>query len=307
MKVSLFWFRRDLRLEDNTALFEALKSSSESSPVLPIFIFDNNILDKLEVVDSRVQFIHQQILKLNSQLKKFESSIKVLQGDPLTIWKQLIKEYRVDSVYINRDYEPYGIKRDQKIQTLLASSGIELKLFKDQVVFERMDVLKQDGTPYTVFTPYKNKWLEKFKWQGGDPVTKLKAKSINFYKETFKCPSLKQIGFTQTDITCKNFDLSVVTGYEKNRETPSLDATSYLGVHLRFGTVSIRKVIELLKGSHDVFLSELIWREFFMQILYHFPHVVYQNFKPKYNAIHWRNNKNEFKLWSQGKTGYPFS
>ncbi len=298
MKSSIFWFRRDLRLEDNTALYFAL---SQKENVLPIFIFDENILEELPIDDPRVQFIYKSLEQINQQLQKNQSSLLILKGKPEEIWTELIKEHHIDSVYINKDYEPYGIKRDEKIEKLLSKNNIGLFRFKDQVIHEESKVMKADGTPYTVFTPYKNKWLSIYKPQG----VKSKISFKNFHQKKYPFPSIQELGFVKSNIVVKEYKINDLSNYEIARNFPGLDATSYLGPHLRFGTVSIRQVIAQLKKSDHIFLSELIWREFFMQILFHFPKVISQNFRPKYDGIKWLNNTVDFKIWCEGKTGYP--
>ncbi len=296
--ISLYWFRRDLRLEDNTALIKALENKTD---VLPIFIFDENITDELPENDPRITFIYKNLKDINDTLNKTVNSILCLKGDPQEIWKDLINKYDIDSVYINKDYEPYARDRDQEVQSLLEDSGISLEVFKDQVIFEENEILKNDGLPYTIYIPYKNKWLANFESIAKSPSLEF----VNFYSCSFELPSLEQLGFKQSEIKVQDYDLGVVKSYDLARDIPSMDGTSYLSPHLRFGTVSIRQIISTLKGQQSIFLNELIWREFFMQVLYHFPKVINNNFKPKYDAIQWRNNENEFKKWCEGNTGYP--
>ena len=298
MTHTIFWFRRDLRLTDNTGLFEALKSNTN---VLPIFIFDEKILNELEADDARVQFIHQSLEHINNELKNYKSSILCLKGNPLELWKQLISDYNIEAVYTNTDYEPYAKQRDAEVESLLSENNISFHTFKDQVIFEPRDILKQDGNPYTVYTPFKNKWLEHFK----GVALHTKPQFENLYQNAFDFPSLESIGFKNANKAVKPFQLDQVSDYAKFRDYPNKDIGSYLGPHLRFGTVSIREIISELKPEDSTFLSELIWREFFMQILFHFPHVVHNNFRNKYDDIAWRNNEDEFKLWCEGKTGYP--
>jgi deoxyribodipyrimidine photo-lyase len=297
MKVSIFWFRRDLRLEDNTALYEAV---SRKQNVLPIFIFDDDILDELPADDPRVHFIYKTLKSIDQKLRKHNSSLCILKGKPLAIWKELIQKYDVESVFINKDYEPYAMKRDQEIEAFLRKNGTEVFMYKDQVIHEESEVLKKDGTPYTVYTPYKNKWLEQY-----IPKTlKPKITFENFHKESISFPGMEELGFQASSIVVREFDLQNLDNYAKSRDYPGLDATSYLSPHLRFGTISIRQVIAQLNKTNHIFLSELIWREFFMQILFHFPHVVTQNFRPKYDGIIWRNDTNDFEKWCKGETGY---
>lgn len=298
-KISIFWFRRDLRIEDNTALYQALKGGL---PVLPIFIFDENILNELEEDDSRVSFIYNELQKINSWLETKNGKILCLKGSPLNVWQELISKYSIINVFFNKDYEPYAIKRDTEVIELLNKNNISVSSFKDHVIFEENEILKNDGTPYTVYTPYKNKWLEKFKEH---PLGIKSLPNTKFYRIETLFPKLQDLGFHPSEIKVKAYTLSDLATYGKTRDFPHKNTTSYLGPHLRFGTVSIRQIIKETEKSDPVFLSELIWREFFIQILFHFPRVVTQNFKQKYNGISWRNTENDFELWCQGKTGYP--
>lgn len=299
-KIVVFWFRRDLRLEDNTALHHALSSGFK---VIPIFIFDQNILENLSRNDARVSFIYETLDFIHQQLSQFESSLHCYMGKPIDVWKQLITTYSITQVYFNKDYEPYAVKRDRDLSQLLAENNITLFSFKDQVIFEEHDILKNDGKPYTVFTPYKNKWIDTFNDQ---TIREFKNTPFsNFKKLSIPFPSLESIGFKTAWQKVKPINLLKLHLYNKTRDFPAQDSGSYLGPHLRFGTVSIRQLITPLKREDEVFLNELIWREFFMQILYHFPSVVYNNFKFKYDAIVWRNNEHEFKQWCNGTTGYP--
>lgn len=300
MQISIFWFRRDLRLHDNTALHFALQDKLK---VLPVFIFDTNILNELEPDDPRVNFIHLNLQLINNKLLKYNSSILCLQGDPEKIWEELINNYSIKKVFVNKDYEPYAIDRDSKINALLHKEGIEMYAFKDQVIFEENDILKADGHPYTVYTPYRNKWMEHF---GKTEVAPLGlSRFSNFIESTRSFPTLLELGFKKSNIEVKDYNLTRISEYTAVRNFPAMDATSYLSPHLRFGTVSIRQVIAQLGPNHETFLNELIWREFFMQILFHFPQVINQSFKPQYNGIKWRNNPEEFKHWCSGETGYP--
>ena len=298
-KIVLFWFRRDLRLNDNHGLHEALKSDF---PVLPVFIFDENIIDELNDDDPRLNFIYDSLSLMNHTLVSKSSGILCLKGDPLEIWNDLLDKYDIQEVYTNEDYEPCAIQRDAQVSELLIESGIAFHSFKDQVIFEKDEVVKQDGFPYTVYTPYKNKWLEKFH----DGM--LKDFKVDFWEGYFKFnnkfPSLEEIGFKKSSIKVVPFNLTVVQDYVKTRNIPSIHGTSSLSPHLRFGTVSIREMVSKAKAN-STFLSELIWREFFMQILYNFPHVVNHNFRQKYDGIQWRNNEVEFEKWKKGETGYP--
>ena len=298
MKISIFWFRRDLRLEDNIALYESI---SLKKNVLPIFIFDDNILNELPNDDPRVNFIYQTLFDINLVLKKHNISLLILKGKLEDVWNKLIQNYTIESVFINKDYEPYAIKRDQKLGEVLKANGIELHSFKDQVVFEESEVVKANGEPYTVFTPFKRKWLSLY-----NPLTlKPKITFENFHQVNYPFPKKEELGFKSSSIYVKDFELSGVSTYAETRNFPILDSTSYLGPHLRFGTIGVRQIIAELDPSNEVFLSELIWREFFMQILFHFPKVVTGNFRPKYDGIKWRNKEEDFDKWCRGETGYP--
>ena len=299
-KVSIFWFRRDLRLEDNKGLHEALQSGNK---VVPLFIFDKDILESLPKNDARVTFIYQTLQKLDKELREYRSSLIIKKGKPLEVWRKLIEEYTIQRVYTNKDYEPYAIKRDKEIADFLTSKGIRFNAFKDQVIFEENEVLKNDGTPYTVFTPYKNKWLQNFSEK--KDTQDFTIDLANFYQFSSEFPPLASIGFEESTIKVKPYNLSNLDLYDEVRDFPAEDKTSYLSPYLRFGLVSTRKMVRFALKTNQTFLSELIWREFFMQILYHFPKVVTQNFKQKYDAVPWRNNEEEFKKWCEGKTGYP--
>lgn len=299
-RLSVYWFRRDLRLEDNTALARALESGF---PVLPLFIFDTHIIDELDADDARIFFIYNQLEKIHRQLGKLHSSLHVYMGNPLEIWKEVLSDYEINAVYVNKDYEPYALERDREIAELLLSRGIPCHRFKDQVIFEEQDIVKADGKPYTVFTPYKKRWMESF--QGLASPSFAGETGNNFYSGSRPFPRLEDLGFKASAKMVLPYDLSNLRDYPGLRDLPAPDATSHLSPHLRFGTVSIRKIISLLGPSDDAFLSELIWREFFMQILYHFPRVVNQNFKTRYNGISWNTSEEDFGLWCEGKTGYP--
>ena len=298
-KVSIFWFRRDLRLNDNHGLYKALEAPF---PVLPIFIFDTDIIGELETDDPRVTFIHDQINELNQLLKASSGGIYCLQGPPLEVWNQILNEFEVHSVYANEDYEPYAIIRDQNVGQLLSTKGITFNLFKDQVIFAKNDIVKEDGAPYTVFTPYKNKWWKSF---GLSPLPDYSNPNFQqLYPNNFPFPSLADIGFKRSSIKVLKYNLEHLAQYQQIRDYPGIDQTTKLSPHLRFGTVSIREIVRK-SVNYSTFVNELIWREFFMQILYHFPQVVGANFKRKYDQIPWRNVPEEFELWKQGNTGYP--
>jgi deoxyribodipyrimidine photo-lyase len=301
MKINIFWFRRDLRLDDNTGLKVALNSEN---PVLPVFIFDTNILAELPTDDPRVSFIHEALMSLNKNLLMKGSSLHIEKGDPVSVWKKLISAFEIGAVYINKDYEPYAITRDNTIESILKLKHIPLYRFKDQVIFEEGEILKPDNKPYTVFTPYKNKWLSKFRLSSCIDK-KRNLQKDNFIKVFSPFPSIEAIGFRQSDIKVRLYDLSVIPDYDKFRDFPAEDKTSYLSPHLRFGTISIRTLVVKALNENIIFLNELIWREFFMQILFHFPNVVTANFRTNYDDIQWRNSEKEFERWCRGETGYP--
>ncbi|MTI22520.1 deoxyribodipyrimidine photo-lyase [Fulvivirga sp. RKSG066] len=303
--ISIFWFRRDLRFDDNTGLHEALEGNN---PVLPIFIFDKHILDDLEDKDDgRVTFIFDELTALNEQLKEKGSTLLTFYDTPEKAFKQLVKDYNITKVYTNRDYEPYARDRDEKIADLLKDNDIEFELFKDHVILEPDEALKDDGDPYVVFTPYSKTWRSNLKPKDLEPVPSA-LYFDNFHQHQFKkIIPLKEMGFERSslDIPSKNITDNTLKNYADLRDYPAEKGTSRLGIHFRFGTVSIRKVAKEAKEKSDTYLNELIWREFYQTILYHFPKVVDSNFKSKYDAVNWRNNEKEFEAWCQGKTGYP--
>ena len=299
MKISVFWFRRDLRLEDNTALHHALSSGY---PVLPVFIFDLGILKELPEDDPRVSFVYNVLRTIHMRLLKKGSSLLCLYGDTLKIWEDLIRKYKIAEIFFNKDYEPYALERDSRVIELLKKNKIAVNMFKDQVIFEQNDIMKDDGKPYTVYTPYKKKWLRYFR---DLKITSFKDPNPgNYYICNIPFPGLEQTGFRQSSVKVRKYDISNLDNYHSTRDFPAMDSTSYLGPHLRFGTVSIRQVIDRQSPVNEVFLSELIWREFFMQIIYHFPDSARNNFKSQYNGIEWLNNTDEFERWCQGNTGY---
>jgi deoxyribodipyrimidine photo-lyase len=300
----IFWFRRDLRLDDNCGLYRALE---QGLPVLPVFIFDTDILNELEdKADKRVSFIYHAILKLQEELKELGSSLYVLHGKPLEAFKNLIKKFSVHTVFTNHDYEPYAINRDQAIRELLVKNKIEFKTFKDQVIFEKNEVVKPDGSYYSVFTPFSKKWKACLT-PGHYKPFQVKKYASNFYKsESFRIPTIKEIGFEKITIE-KDFELSPgqISNYHQTRDIPSIAGTTRAGVHLRVGTVSVRSLVAEAIKLNETFLNELIWREFFMQMLWHEPRLEYECFRREYESIQWRNNENEYNLWKEGKTGYP--
>ena len=304
-KISVFWFRRDLRLHDNVGLHHALKSGH---PVLPLFIFDKEILDKLPKDDARVNFIYETLQKLRNKLEQeCESSIAFYHSTPTIVFSNLVQQYDIQAVYTNHDYEPYAKQRDEEIRTLLDKYTISLHTFKDQVIFEKNEVIKGDGTPYVVYTPFMRKWKEKF-----NSKTHLTNYTIEFSRfiADSKLPNvtLEDMGFRISEIEVPDYVVSsdLIKNYEATRNFPAKkQGTSRLGPHLRFGTVSVREMVKkAIAEENEVFWSELIWREFFMQILWHFPHTTSKAFKPKYDRIEWRNNESEFEKWKTGQTGY---
>lgn len=304
MNTVIHWHRRDLRLEDNAGLYEALKSGSH---VQPIFIFDTNILDKLEdKSDARVTFIHTELLRLNEELKALGSTLKVYYGNPTTLWTKILKEIQPSAVYTNRDYEPYAKERDTAVEQILTEHNTPFLTFKDHVIFETDEILKDDGTPYVVYTPYSRKWKQKLNDYYLQPYPNV-AYFQNFKKaEHTPILSLSEMGFEKNPMSFpkKNTTLGIIKNYEEHRNFPAIEGTSRLSVHFRFGTISIRDKASKGNKSSEKWLNELIWRDFYIQILHHFPHVVTGSFKPKYDAIQWSTNEEHFKAWCEGKTGY---
>jgi len=305
-EIVIFWFRRDLRLNDNAALYFALQSGF---PVLPVFIFDTNILNELhDKKDKRVFFIHQQLKQIKSVLQEAGSTLAVFHTTPLLAFANLSAEYSVKAVFTNHDYEPYAIKRDNEIKNFFAEKNIAFNSYKDQVIFEKHEVLKPGGTPYTVFTPYANAWKQRFHQEEIKIFNSENCLSALFQSEALPFPSFEEIGFEQVSLAgmpALNTDPNILLEYKNTRNFPAEDGTSGVSTHLRFGTMSIRSLAKLANSNSETWLNELIWREFFMMILFHFPQVVTENFKKKYDAIKWRNNDKEFELWCKGETGYP--
>lgn len=320
-EISIFWFRRDLRLHDNAGLYHALKGEH---PVLPLFIFDTEILNQLEdKKDARVEFIFDTITELHDELKKLGSAVIIKYGKPLEIWQQLLNEYQIAAVYTNHDYEPYAIERDTAINNLLQQHHISFHTYKDQVIFEKLEVAKNDGTPYTVFTPYSRKWREKL----SEHLVEITNENGNteqrsFYLESYPTEQylsnlyqtkplpllrLDSMGFERTsiDIPSKTVARSLIKNYDKTRDFPAQDGTSRLGIHFRFGTISVREKARHAAVLNQTYLNELIWRDFYAMILANFPRVVKESFRPEYDHIEWRNDETEFKKWCEGKTGYP--
>ena len=300
----IFWFRRDLRLDDNHGLYRALK---ESRSVVPIFIYDSDITDKIIDNDHRLKHIFNSVEKLNLDLKKLNKKIFTFKGKPLEIFKSLIRNNKISKVYYNKDYEPYALKRDNSIKNLLIKNSISFEGFKDQVIFEEVEVTKDDGKPYVVYTPYSKKWLEKL---SKEQIKNYKSESLlerMVNSDFFNHDDIK-LKFSKSTLNPPNlcFTEKIINEYNETRNFPYLDKTSKIGVFLRFGNISIRKAVKKSDKAIDkTFLKELIWREFFMQILWHYPKTTKTSFKEKYERVKWRNNMEEFKLWCEGKTGYP--
>ncbi len=303
--VNLFWFRRDLRLEDNAGLFHALKAGI---PVVPIFIFDRLILDEIEdKEDRRVSFIHQSVEELQSKIIKTGGSMDVRYGSPIDVFKQLCLEFEINAVFTNHDYEPYATSRDEQVRQLLATYQIKFETFKDQVVFEKNEIVKEDDVPYSVFTPYSKKWISQL-----DEKKLLPFNTATFFKN-FKnwpgknIPSLKEMGFKNSPNQYGRFDVDegIISNYQQTRNIPGIPGTSRQGVHLRFGTISIRQLVAKSLELNRVYVNELIWREFFMQLLWQQPRLVTESCKREFDHIQWRNHEDEYERWCTGTTGYP--
>lgn len=304
-EVVIFWFRRDLRLHDNAGLYHALKSGYK---VVPVFIFDTEILDKLEdKQDRRVAFIHDTLKGMQRRMEAMGSTLHVLHGKPAQCYEQLLKSYKIAAVYTNRDYEPAACERDEQIRALLAKHGVPLKTYKDQVIFEKGEVVKENGDPYTVYTPYSKRWKEKLStfYLQSYPVRKYEWAYLK--QPAIPMPGLEEMGFSYAAYTVPptTLDTEVAKTYNTTRDYPAIKGTTRLSVHLRFGTVSIRELARDAAQLNGTLLNELIWREFYMSILWHFPHVVQGSFKKEYDLVRWRNNEEEFAQWCTGNTGYP--
>mgnify|MGYP005818915321 CR=1 FL=1 len=304
-KLNVFWFRRDLRLEDNVGFSKALQGKF---PVMPIFIFDSEILNELPRNDARVSFIFESVTKLHIQLQTLGSGLAVYYGKPMEIIGKLTNELNIQNVITNRDYEPYGLNRDSEIKKLLAEKLLGFHTFKDQVIFEKDEIVKEDGLPYVVYTPYMKKWKALFDANIHLKNHEYENTITNLYKNSeWPNVSLKEIGFKMSlqKVPMYHLNSEIIQEYETKRNYPNLDATSHLGPHLRFGTVSIRSAVQqAISEENEVFWQELIWREFFMQILWHFPKTTHYAFREKYDRIQWRNNEHEFEKWKNGQTGY---
>ncbi len=304
----VFWFRRDIRLIDNHGLFEALK---QQHSVLPIFIFDTHILSKLEDNDSRVSFIHSELSQLQKRLESNGGRMAIFLGEPKHVFESLIEDHSIQAVYTNEDYEPYALQRDQDIADLLSSNGVEFKQFKDHVIFHKNDILKDDGSPYRVYTPYSKRWKLQYQTTQIDHSYPSEQYLSNLTtEEDFEIthfPSLKEIGFVQGRFIAPSKKISTdrISNYHNTRDIPSIDGTSRLSVHLRFGTISVRELVRFAFYRNEKYLNELIWREFYSMILFHYPYVVDGPFKKEYGVLKWRNNEEEFERWKEGNTGIP--
>ena len=304
-QLSVFWFRRDLRIDDNVGLYHALKSGNK---VLPIFIFDSEILEKLtSKKDARLEMIHAALGKLSDAMMENKCNVGMYHGKPKAVFEKLLEKHSVKKVFTNHDYEPYAKNRDEEIKNLLKKKGVAFETFKDQVIYEKSEITKDDGSPYRVYTPYSKKW-----------IIRMRADGIPNYESEYNLENLapimqpqlelKELGFEKTNKPYPKYVLNraIIGNYEATRDYPALDQTSRTGCHLRFGTLSIRKMVsDAAMANNHTFLKELIWREFFMQILWHFPSTAKKSFKPKYERIEWLNNEDDFKKWCEGKTGYP--
>ncbi len=302
---SIFWHRRDLRIEDNAGLHKAL---SKSSAVIPLFIFDTKILDQLPKNDQRLIFIHQEILRLKKEYRKLGSELRVEYGDPAELIPSLAKELNASTIFTNRDYEPYARKRDLDIFEALKNSDVTFIGAKDHVIFEKDEVLKNDGGPYTVFTPYSRKWKDTLNDSSlhSYPTEKFFASLAQFQQSD--CISLEQMGFSSelyVSFPAKELPVQIIKDYTQKRDFPALSSTSKLGLHLRFGTISIRALAREAVKSNETFLNELIWRDFYQMIIHHFPHSAKDAFREKYDRIPWEHNEAHYQAWCEGKTGYP--
>lgn len=303
MSVSVFWFRRDLRLYDNHGLLEALKSGN---PVIPLFIFDENILSKLSHDDRRVPFIHRHVTNLHKALDQQGSGLLVMTGDPVVVFAGLMKEMDIAAVYTNKDYEPYAVSRDNQIRDLLATKNIRLYSFNDHLIFEPHEIVKNEGTPYEIFTPFSKRWIKEY--QEKDPVYYHSEKLFNYFSPVYTViPELKELGFDRTEDWYPDNELPInlISDYSLTRDFPWMDSTTRIGPHLRFGTISIRRCVSTAIEYSSTWLNELIWREFFTHILAFYPEVTEHAFKRQYDSIQWLNDERMFSLWIDGMTGYP--
>ncbi len=303
--LSLFWFRRDLRLHDNIGLKSALEDGHK---VLCVFIFDPRILNNLkEKADPRVHFIHERVHAMDHQLRQLGSGLLVLHQEPRTAFRKLIEERSVKCLHCNRDHEPYALERDRKVANALKEHGIPLRTHDDQNLFPPERVRKDDGTPYKVFTPFARKALKLFdpsELKGSDPPLEEERLAA---PPSSRIPSLEELGFAPSSIPIPSSepDPELIASYHRTRDRPAAKGTSKLGVHLRFGSLSIRELARYGQELNATFLNELIWRDFFQMILYEYPEVVDRAFKPEFDRIEWIEDEKSFEAWCEGRTGYP--
>jgi deoxyribodipyrimidine photo-lyase len=304
MKISICWLRRDLRLEDNCALFHSLSSGT---PVMPVFIFDTNIIQGLEASDKRLIFIYKTIMKLKLVLESKGSTLHVYQGNPTAIFEELFTQFEVASVYASGDYEPYSLSRDLMIKQLCQHRGIVFNCFDDHIIFHPREILKPDSKPYHVFTPYSKNWISKYESSSGKsyPSEDLLSNLLKLPPFDFQYLGLSIYSTDGLSFPSSIIDAEVIKNYHLTRDFPFLNGTSLLGIHLRFGTISIRKLVKLASQTNRTFLNELIWREFYQMILFHYPEVVTRSFKQGYDKVQWLNNQDDFQAWCNGRTGYP--
>jgi deoxyribodipyrimidine photo-lyase len=303
--ITLFWHRRDLRINDNVGLFYAL---SQNKNTIPLFIFDNTILEQLEdKFDPRVSFIHEQVLALKAAYENAGGSLLIKHGNPIDVFKELSTEFTIEKVYTNNDYEPYALQRDAEVKSILNAQHTSFHSYKDHVVFEKDEVLKKDGTPYTIYTPYMKVWKEKFSKESIQEYPSESKLSNLFRTKPFASITLNEIGFKKSSVHIPSSRISekLIVTYDETRNFPAIDGTSRLGIHFRFGTISIRQKVKRAASLNETFLNELIWREFYQMIIYHFPYSAKDSFKKKYDGIRWLNDEKQFELWCKGETGYP--
>lgn len=305
MSTALFWHRRDLRIHDNAGLYKALKNNTA---VIPVFIFDSSILGSLPKNDQRVLFIHQEIQKIKESYNALGSDLVVRYGDPIIEIPKLVQQFSATKVYTNRDYEPNALARDQNLFEQLQKVDVEFIGAKDQVIFEKNEITKDDGLPYTIYTPYARKWkatLTAYQLKAY-PTEKYLKNLQQFQKQALI--SLEEMGFeTQQiqDFPTNSTPKTIISNYHLQRDIPAILGTSRLSLHLRFGTISIRHLATEALQLNEKYLNELIWRDFYQMILFHFPHTVDRAFKPAYDRIKWENDTSDFEAWCEGKTGYP--
>ncbi len=309
--LSIVWLRRDLRLHDNAALYYALKSGR---PVLVVFVFDRLILDVLEDRrDRRVEFIYKEIHKLQDQLTGMGSSLIARYGRPIDVLKSIIEEYNVAEVFTNHDYELYAKERDAVVKAMLAERGIGFQTSKDQAIFDLDEVMTGAGKPYTIFGAYSRNWVGKLNefYLKSYPTEKYFA---NFYKTSPPpgpergIPTLGEMNFEPLgeNYPVPAVDEAFLWEYEKMRDYPARTGTSELGIHLRFGTISIRDLVRQARAISERFMTELAWRDFYFQILEHFPHVEKHAFRRQYEHLPFLNQPEDIERWKTGQTGYPF-